>query len=481
MFQLPIINRSSRNRKRRRIRYQYINTLQKRYDQIYNAKPENQSSVGMLTPENSESESTELDKTRRRKKTLQSVLGNALDSSDEEMEEDDNNLDEINNPEMQFFENYTKPESTYEVWNFDANKRAPINKQRISYNTVKKLEKAADKVVTKGLNYQTKKSNMYFQALKHGYDIHSKPELMRQKSMHLAHLNQLLHINLLRQNWNVAYRCFSLLIRFEEVDVRSLWAIGSELLKVVQGPESNESYLEWFSQVFSSRMQFNQGTNYSLDPVFRSGSRTHAPVFVLSWLWTRLFDATSSKITSDKQGSLQSLIDRIGEMVLSPPYIEDAEVWFIFGLTHLVMASELSYAFRQKADTILGSRADIARNNVIQHINTAKNCLQTCKSIGKYKFPEKEIEQQLLQLERSLYSDDLNEDSSDEDSGNYAQDDEHDDNSDDQMISNENFGYSVTNKELLDTQTYQMADLGSESESDVFGNERPITFGYESD
>lgn len=219
--------------------------------------------------------------------------------------------------------------------------------------------------------------------------------------MHIVHLNQLLHINVLNQNWKVAYRCFSLLIRLEDVDIRSIWAIGSKVISETQDMKQNESFLEWLSSVFSTKVQFNQGTNYRLDPVFRSGSRTHSPKFVLTWLWTRLSNFAKNHSENKRESSLHSLIERINEMVLGPPYMDDPEVWFILALTHIIMADQLSIIFRSDKGSLIGTRVDIARNQVIQHINHAKNCLQTCKSKTEYTFPEKIIEDQLYQLERS--------------------------------------------------------------------------------
>ncbi|CDO92988.1 unnamed protein product [Kluyveromyces dobzhanskii CBS 2104] len=483
MFQLPVIDRSSRNRKRRKIRYQYINSLKRKYDQLCNSTGDNSGvstedssiTTGILTPENSESseaEAADLEKKNRRKRRLQSVLGNALESSDDEIDGDENETED-NDPRTQFYENYMKPQHTFEVWKLNPAHRVPIHRKRVTFNTIKKLEKAATKSVTKNLNYQTKKSNMYFQALKCGYDVYAKPQLSNQKFMHLAHLNQLLFTNVLNQNWDTAYRCFSILIRLEEVDVRSLWSIGSEILGTLGDSRNNEAFLEWLAHVFSSRIQFNQGTNYSLDPVFRSGSRTHTPTFVLNWLWTRLFNASVISSSTEKERSLQSLIDRLDEMVLSPPYMDDSEVWFIFGLTHLVTASELSLMFRHNKEILLGSRADIARNQVIQHINHSKNCLQMCKTNNNYKFPENLIEQQLIQLERSLYIDELS--SSDNGPSDNSDNDE-------SMASDS----GATDDELrdvdpLDTQQYQMDNLNPDLEPSGFDVPIPIRFGYESD
>ncbi|CAH01309.1 Rrn11p [Kluyveromyces lactis] len=482
MFQLPVIDRSSRNRKRRKIRYQYINSLKRKYDQLnYNQSEASVSSEadnvtnGILTPENSESseaEAADLEKKHRRKRRLQSVLGNALDSSDEELDGDEDGTDE-NDPETQFYESHIKPQHTFEVWNVNTALRTPIQRKKITYNAVKKLEKAATKSVTKKLNYQTKKLNMYFQALKFGFDVYPKPQLSKQKTMHLAHLNQLLYTNVLNQNWEIAYRCFSILIRLEDVDVRSLWSIGSEILNSLGDTQSNEAYLEWLAHVFPSRVQFNQGTNYSLDPVFRCGSRTHTPTFVLTWLWTRLFIATSGSSAVDKEKFLQSLIDRLDEMVLSPPYMDDSEIWYIFGLTHLVMASELSSKFRQSKDILLGSRADIARNQVIQHINNAKNCLQMCKANSNYEFPENVIEHQLVQLERSLYTDELSVNCTDESAKSSDEDGiEH---------SYPNEDSNLPDVGPLDTQQYEIENLIPEVESAEFTVPAPIRFGYESD
>lgn len=473
MFEQPTVSKSTSDWKRRKIRYQYKNALQKRFDQLKN----NNGSAGLLTPEtseNSEFETSALEKKKRRKRRLQSILGHSIDSSgDDDDEIGDSEEDNEDDPETHFFERYYKPQATYELWHKGTSKRVPIQRKRMTYNDYRKLESVASKKVSKKLNYQTKKLNMYFQAIKSGYEIYPKPELCNQKTMHLSHLNQLLHVSVLQQKWEIAYRCFALLIRFHDVDIRSLWFLGSKVLHETGNTVNNEKFLEWLTGVFSTKANFNQGTNYRLDPVFRSGSRTHSPKFVLTWLWTCLINACEEGTNVEEGSKVQILVDRIGEMVLRPPYMDDAEVWFIYALSHIVRADEFSANFRSNRDSLIGSRLDIARNQVMQHINHAKKCLQTCKDKNSFVFPEKIIYEQLYGMEKGLYGTELYQTSNGGSTRSQDENRVYHSNSDNSLESG-------SDSELLNTQRYEFHPVSEEvSQEDAFGDNLPVMFGYE--
>lgn len=410
MFELPVVITNKRIRSKRKLRYQYINTLNKKHEQL---NPEKQI-VGLPTPESSAAETSDTDeledsqskRTKRRKRRLQSILGHAVSSSDEDdisEEENDDDYEECDY-EKHVKSKYYKPQETYELWTTGPENRVPLNTTSMTYKQYKKIHKAAHRRVTRTLSYSSKNSAAFFSAIYNGYEPYEISQLENYQTTHIRNLTNLLHINVMEQNWEIAYRCFSILIRLPGVDIRSIWGIGVRILKEIDRKKSEE-FLEWMSSVFSTKNNFNQGTNHAMDPVFRSGSKTHTPKFVTTWLWETLMGCTSKDENNGNRdmNKLQFLTEKISELVLTPPYMDDPKIWFIYALCHIIEADHLSQQFVENEHIKNGSRRDIARNQVIQHITNAKNFLQTCQEKGGFQFPKQHIEKQLSNFENRLY------------------------------------------------------------------------------
>jgi len=81
--------------------------------------------------------------------------------------------------------------------------------------------------------------NRHLKVLSSGYEILPKKSLILKSDSlsyepymkyHVGRLSNLLHLLVLRQDWKRAYKCFSLLIRQRNIDLRSIWGIGVEIL-----------------------------------------------------------------------------------------------------------------------------------------------------------------------------------------------------------------------------------------------------------
>ena len=57
--------------------------------------------------------------------------------------------------------------------------------------------------------------------------IHKSKSAFRQ---HINNLTTLLHLQIMKQNWSIAYKIFALLIRFPQVDIRTIWPLVIEIL-----------------------------------------------------------------------------------------------------------------------------------------------------------------------------------------------------------------------------------------------------------
>lgn len=182
------------------------------------------------------------------------------------------------------------------------------------------------------------------------------------KKQHMRSLNTLLHINMLRQNWNLAYKLFCLLLRMKPVDVRLLWPIGVEILLQkrlqleAQGTVSKldklkvRNFLEWLSQIYPV-FRFNTiSENANMGPVFRSGSLTHAPMFVITLLWQLLIDQEFSKLR-----------DTLDELLMTPPYQSEGVCYLIYAYCNLAESIHLAsrYANFDRNLGILSDSEDI--------------------------------------------------------------------------------------------------------------------------
>ncbi|QLQ82181.1 hypothetical protein HG537_0G04360 [Torulaspora globosa] len=411
MFQFPITLTSKRVRNGRKLRYQYVNNLYQKYN-----KMEGITTNALPTPENSAAESSEnegaLERKRNRiRRRLKSIAGESYSDSesDEELNDTGAQDDEEADQERSFFKKYEKPQESFEKWQTESRKRVPIRRTKVSFTKYQRMCKSAKRKMANALELASRHNRIYLQTVSEGLEmvepVDGKPETYQMK--HISVLNNLLHVQIYRGNWAAAYKCFALLIRIPEVDIRNVWGIGNQVLHAKESAKYLE-FLEWMSNVYSSRTTYPEDINFRTAPVFTKGSRTHVPKFVTTWLWEALIQYTreSFEINGDyrpENDKLQELIDKISEMLLAPPYMEDSEIWFIYSLCHMVKADILSNKFDSH---LVGSARDIASNQVIQHIQKTKSCLQTCITKDDFVYPKRHIERQLETFEDRLHIDD---------------------------------------------------------------------------
>ncbi|AGO11241.1 AaceriACL020Wp [[Ashbya] aceris (nom. inval.)] len=423
MFESPIISYNKRSKQQRALKYKYVSCVRRKYEQLYGLsdsdKRENIDSACLPTPDNSAAEASDGDAlegdsdtiARRRKRKrlrLQSILGHAaLDAEEGDVgsggEEDSNDDSTVQDPEKQFFARYYKPEYTYELWATSPKNRVPIRRKMLSYQAFKQIENYASQRMKATLSLSTKKAAAYHEVMRLGYETCPKEEVTNYQKLHLNNLVNLLYTNIVGENWPTAYRCFALLIRMKCVDLRSIWNLGSHILSHVNFG-MHEKFLEWMGTVFTSHSVFSQNKVNLLDPVFRSGSRAHTPNFMLAWLWLVLKGATADE-QPDPTRSMAWLLEKISELVLRPPYMDDAEIWFLYAMCYFIQADKLSAQLASREGNKLhGSKLDIARTQVTQYIRSVKNCLDSCREKGNFTYPEHIIQEQLLEFERRLYA-----------------------------------------------------------------------------
>ncbi|SCU91219.1 LAFA_0F02520g1_1 [Lachancea sp. 'fantastica'] len=486
MFELPTVQNSKRIRTTRKLRYQYINALHREH-----AKLQGQLNPGIAlpTPENSAAEeSSDADAQRassivrkRRKRRLLGVLGCA-DSDSELSDLEPQNGGYLDaetgshyDSEKEFFSRHEKPQESFELWKTDQHLATPIVSRTISYADCRQIEKNAHRRTMAKNTHIPRTTQFQYSAMRNGSEVYIPPS-PAYHSIHYRQLSELLQTSILHRKWENAYRCFSILIRLPGVDIRGLWGAGAAILDALSPSTkdigSTTDFLGWLSSIYTSRSNFNQSMNLSLDPVFRSGSKTHSAKFVITWLWESLFEACSDGNPSSNNSydginsRLPKLMEKISEMVLTPPYMEDPEVWFIYALCYLVCADQLSDRFSSQNDAFSGLEKDIARNQVTQNITNAHNCLKNCLDKGDcFKFPHRFLQEQLSAFEKRLYG-----------------------TTSDSRPSEETKSFENSSSEPsasdLDTQEFPVPELSSifnEEEEDFFGRSERVHFGFDSE
>lgn len=261
-----------------------------------------------------------------------------------------------------------------------------------------------------------------YQTLRQGYETAGELGDLSDytaKKLHGKSLKILLHLSILRQNWDTAYRIFSLLIHFK-VDLRSMWPLGAEILarrneelkktgKHLKFEHSKEKqFLDWMA------LSFNVTTHAFFllvpfrGPVFRSGSRTHAPMYVLVSMWQLLVEQRYSKLR-----------DLLEELLLQPPYSSDGAFHFLMAMCCLAENIHLVSLFLDfdknvfNYDNDIGDLADdmmligskeTLRARILSNINKAHASLKSCEEHG-FAYPGELIEAQITDMKALLDGD----------------------------------------------------------------------------
>ncbi|KAI3406056.2 RRN11 [Candida oxycetoniae] len=154
-------------------------------------------------------------------------------------------------------------------------------------------------------------------------------------SKHITNLNTLLHLNILRRNWVLAYKIFCLLTRFPQVDIRLIWSLGIEILTNLSTQYPNggydnkiEKFYEYLNSFFMITPQnssfYKNNDKTSLAPAWRSGTKTLTPLYLINSLWNLFV----------KQ-EYETALNKIKELVLVPPYHSEGVLYYISALCYL--------------------------------------------------------------------------------------------------------------------------------------------------
>ena len=450
MFEAPILDKYPGNGYNgraslieRKLRYRYINQTHRRYEALRRRKAGPDQLV-----------SREEDRLSKRSADGDDGddTGSPVHDSKSSEEYSSDFSEDDKDEEKHYFKRYEKPQETYEIWN-DNNpedervirKRVPLQTDIVTFNDIRQVEEKSRREVQRRFAHVGKRFLEKFDNMADGYEIIGTNRKVSKRGdqtvienndtidvRFIKVLTDLLYLNVYRQEWSIAYRIFAILVRLPKVDIRSLWVVGIKILSALEAQEhETEStvgdqsfprslrFLEWMSKVYSTRGNFIQGRNYKLDPVFRAGSKNHTPKYTLALLWKRLIrsseamkraldDHRASTTWESSTRALEELIERLSELVLRPPFMEDPEVWFIYSMCYLVKADNLSQRIlrrRQLAESYNALQTEPQNNEVDESIELLKKCLKTCdeKSRGAFVYPKRMIDREIRDIELRVY------------------------------------------------------------------------------
>ncbi|KAK6464380.1 RNA polymerase I-specific initiation factor-domain-containing protein [Scheffersomyces coipomensis] len=269
-------------------------------------------------------------------------------------------------------ERHLKPDETYEIWHELSSVNVNLKKQQGEGKFDKKQPVDTDiEVSTDGesdikVNDLIKDLFQTFDSSKNhvkanilltinGLEVLPLPKKNEgQIHNHINNLKTLLQLNILRKNWNLAYKIYCTLIRFPIVDIKAIWSIGIEILvqqrkleEKAQVDEENkltqkstlfkdERFFEWLITFFplnrfdASKYDGKGSLRVESAPVWRMGTLTNSPLYLITALWNLLINK--------KYSSLKS---KLLELMLEPPYNDDGTIYFLMCLTLIFESFEL--------------------------------------------------------------------------------------------------------------------------------------------
>ena len=231
--------------------------------------------------------------------------------------------------------------------------------------------------------------------------------------LHIHSLKLLLHASILKKQWQVAYKVFSVLIRFEFVDKRAIWPLGLEIIiqrkqellatRTLAKREINKQmqFLDWIQLSYpTSHVNHVQKRTYQ-GPVFRAGSRTHAPLSIITGLWHLLVEQNYSRVRED-----------VDELLLQAPYATDGAYYFLIAmccmaenvyLVHMLQKYDQCGGFFDDTedcgdlsqDPELFSSKETIKARISNNNAQARKMLLECDNLD-FEYPKEEVETQLV-------------------------------------------------------------------------------------
>lgn len=232
--------------------------------------------------------------------------------------------------------------------------------------------------------------------------------------LHVRSLRLLMHSLILQRRWQAAYKVLTVLLRFEFVDKRAIWPLALEiilqrkleLLKQRKLPKTEMNketqFLEWILLCFPiGKVPFFQLRSY-LGPVYRTGSRTHAPMSIITGLWNLLVDQRFTRVRED-----------LDDLLLHPPYSSDGAFLLLLAMCCLAENNALISLYKKfdecggffddsqlvgdlANEPGLTSSKETLKTRILNNNAQVRKMLEQCEKL-KFEVPKQKIEAQLIE------------------------------------------------------------------------------------
>ncbi|GEQ68455.1 hypothetical protein JCM33374_g2123 [Metschnikowia sp. JCM 33374] len=266
----------------------------------------------------------------------------------------------------------------------------------------------------------------HYELRKLGYEIADDLETRPHKSIqrqHVITLNSIVHLKILQKDWHAAYKAFSLLIKLPRVDLRGIWPLGIEILTQIRdearkdtskGPTAGRqeqikvrNFYDWITLSYP----LYQWTIVTLAPnhgsVFRSGSKTHTPMYRVAALWDLLAEKRYTQLR-----------DSLDEMLLVPPFDQDGVFHYMMILCLLSENADLIYLYETfgsiddmmersaeigdlAEDVSLLASKDSMKSRIFANNSQISSFVEQCESCN-FEVPKQLIEQEMENVRMRL-------------------------------------------------------------------------------
>ncbi|EGV61970.1 rDNA transcription factor component [Yamadazyma tenuis] len=195
----------------------------------------------------------------------------------------------------------------------------------------------------------SRKPKLEFLLTTEGYEVLPLPSEETKTGFyryHIANLNFFLHSSILNKSWDQAYKILCILLRFPGIDIRYLWPLAIEILRGKHNENKETTsvfkykerrFFSWLASFYilsASRPGLVENA-----PVFRSGSVTHVPIFIIESIWSLLDD-----------GQVERVKTEVKSLILKAPFENEGVFSFILCLCYLMENVQLADRYA-KVDT----------------------------------------------------------------------------------------------------------------------------------
>ncbi|CAH6720087.1 hypothetical protein CLIB1444_03S04104 [[Candida] jaroonii] len=309
------------------------------------------------------------------------------------------------------FRDLVRPEETFEIWNQENLRTYRVHSEVKELNDDlmidiltqaldedfddydnHRIKELQDKLMDIGKRKLVDSSSSEYLLRTNGFEIipHQR-NITDHYRYHLHNLTIFLHLSMAKDNWDVAYKIFCLILRMPDLDIRNFWSLGVEILKQ-KAMRSNfklftskqQRFFTWLVSFYV--LKFKNPSYNSLAPIYKSGSLTRVPIYFITSLWSLL-----------SQNDYKKVIDDVEGLILIRPYDTDGTLHFILTVSYLMQTTKLSSDYEMANNS---SRSDLYLK-ITKNFRTIEKYLEKCDKLD-FQYPRDLIDEQIKYITDTL-------------------------------------------------------------------------------